>query len=195
MSFPEQYRSQVLTAIQSIDLEKVVRATNILAEARDRGRHIFACGNGGSATTASHFVTDIVKGASYQREPRFRIMSLVDSIPTLTAYSNDVDYDCVFVEQLKNFAAAGDVLIAVSGSGNSKNVVNAVEYANSVGCTTIALTGRDGGRVGPLAALNIQIAHPHMGRIEDAHMIVLHMIGYYFMEGVDRLSGSARNGV
>jgi len=75
MSFPEQYRSQVLTAIQPIDLEKVVRATNILAEARDRGRHIFGCGNGGSATTGSHFVTDIVKGASYRREPRFRIMS------------------------------------------------------------------------------------------------------------------------
>lgn len=194
MNFPELYRAELLKTIQNIDLQKVGRAIEILTEARDRGRHIFTCGNGGSASTASHFVMDIVKCASYQREPRFRIMSLVDSIPTLTAYSNDVDYDCVFVEQLKNFASASDVLIAMSGSGNSKNVVNAVEYANSVGCTTIAFTGRDGGRLGSIATLNIHVGHPHMGRIEDAHMIALHMIGYYFIEGVDRLSGTARNG-
>jgi D-sedoheptulose 7-phosphate isomerase len=109
-------------------------------------------------------------------------MALTDSLPTITAYSNDVSYECVFVEQLKNFAEPGDVLIAVSGSGNSPNVLRAVEYANSIGCHTIGLSGRDGGALGKIAGLSIHVGHPHMGRIEDAHMVILHMIGYYFME-------------
>ena len=182
MEFPAQYRADLLTAIDSIDLEKVGQAIAILAEARDQDRTIFVCGNGGSASTASHFATDLVKGASYKREKRFRILSLVDSLPTLTAYSNDVNYECVFVQQLQNFAKPGDVVIAISGSGNSPNVLRAIEYANSIGCRTIALTGRDGGQLGPLAQLNIQVAHQHMGRIEDGHVIVMHMICYYFMD-------------
>lgn len=181
-AFPQLYKTDLLRAIESIDLEKVSRAIEILARARDDGRHIFVCGNGGSASTASHFACDMVKGASFERAARFRIMALTDSLPTLTAYSNDVGYECVFVEQLKNFAQPGDVVMAISGSGNSPNVLRAIEYANSAGCRTIALTGRDGGRLGPLAELNIQVPNPHMGRIEDAHMIVTHMICYYFME-------------
>jgi D-sedoheptulose 7-phosphate isomerase len=124
----------------------------------------------------------MVKGASYQRDQRFRLMALTDSLPTLTAYSNDVSYECVFLEQLKNFAKPGDLVMAISGSGNSPNVLKALEYGNSIGCKTLALTGRDGGKLGPMAQLNIQVPVPHMGRIEDAHMIVCHMICYYFME-------------
>jgi D-sedoheptulose 7-phosphate isomerase len=186
MEFPELYRAELWKALETVDLSKVGHAIEILAEAREKGRCIFVCGNGGSASTASHFATDMVKGASYNREKRFRILSLVDSMPTLTAYSNDVGYECVFTEQLRNFAQPGDVLMAFSGSGNSPNVLRAVEYANSIGCHTIALTGRDGGRLGPLAQLNIQVSHPHMGRIEDGHFIVMHMIGYYFMDADKR---------
>jgi D-sedoheptulose 7-phosphate isomerase len=181
-SFPSLYKSGLLEAIETIDLERVNQAIAILAEARDQYRRIFVCGNGGSASTASHFVCDMVKGASFNRDKRFRIMALTDSLPTITAYSNDVSYECVFVEQLKNFAESGDVLLAISGSGNSPNVLRAVEYANSVGCHTIALSGRDGGKLGPLSELNIQVSNPHMGRIEDGHMIVMHMICYYFMD-------------
>ena len=181
-TFPQLYKADVLKAIETIDLEKVNQAIAILAAARDEGRHIFVCGNGGSASTASHFACDMVKGASFKRPTRFRMMALTDSLPTITAYSNDVCYDCVFVEQLKNFAEPGDVLIAISGSGNSPNVLRAVEYANSIGCRTIALSGRDGGKLGPLSQLNIQASNPHMGRVEDVHMIVMHMIGYYFMD-------------
>ena len=181
-SFPVNYKSGLLQAIDTVDLDRVREAIRILADARAGGRHIFVCGNGGSASTASHFACDMVKGASFQRVERFRIMALTDSLPTLTAYSNDVDYACVFVEQLKNFAQPGDVLMAISGSGNSPNVLRAVEYANSIGCRTIGLTGRDGGKLGPMAQLNIQVSEPHMGRIEDVHMIVTHMICYYFME-------------
>ncbi len=181
-SFPQRYKSEVLKAIETIDLEKVTRAIEILAQAREEGRTIFVCGNGGSASAASHFACDMLKGASFNRASRFRILALTDSLPTLTAYANDVGYECVFVEQLKNFAQPDDVVLAVSGSGNSPNVLRAIEYGNSIGCRTIALTGRDGGKLGPLAQLNIQVLHPHMGRIEDVHLIVLHMIGYYFMD-------------
>ena len=182
MSFPERYKADLLAALDTIDLERVEQATRLLSQAREEGRRIFICGNGGSASTASHFATDLLKGASFGRARRFRIMALTDSLPTITAYSNDISYECVFVEQLKNFAEPGDVLVTVSGSGNSPNVLRAMEYANSIGCRTIGLSGRDGGAVGKLAQLNLQVSHPHMGRIEDGHMIILHMICYYFME-------------
>lgn len=182
VGFPQLYKTDVLKAIETIDLDKVGQAIDILIRARDENRRIFVCGNGGSASTASHFVCDMVKGASFNRSARFRIMALTDSLPTITAYSNDIGYECVFVEQLKNFAEPGDVLMAISGSGNSPNVLRAVEYANSIGCRTIALSGRDGGKLGSLAQLNIQASNSHMGRIEDVHMVVMHMICYYFMD-------------
>jgi D-sedoheptulose 7-phosphate isomerase len=182
MTYPELYKTEVLKAIDSIDLNKVNQAIDLFRDARANGRRIFVCGNGGSASTASHFACDVVKGASYNRPSRFRIMALTDQIPTLTAYANDVSYDAVFVEQLKNFAEPGDLFLGISGSGNSPNVLRAIEYANTIGCKTIAMTGRDGGKLGPLAQLNIQVPAPHMGRIEDAHMIVCHMICYHFME-------------
>ncbi len=182
MTYPADYLTRLNQTLGTIPLDRVAQAIEWFREARDAGRHIFVCGNGGSAATASHFVTDMVKGASYNREQRFRILALTDSLPTITAYANDVHYECVFAEQLKNFAQPGDLVMGISGSGNSPNVLCAVEYANSTGCRTLALTGRDGGKLGPLAQLNIQVAEPHMGRIEDAHMVVCHMIGYYFME-------------
>jgi D-sedoheptulose 7-phosphate isomerase len=182
MSFPVQYLSQLRSAIEAVDLRKVEQAVEWFREARDAGRQMFVCGNGGSATTASHFVTDMLKGASYGRSRRFRIMALTDSLSTVSAYANDVSYDCVFVEQLKNFAQPGDLVMGLSGSGNSPNVVRAVEYGNSIGCRTVGLTGRDGGKLGPISQLNIHVPDPHMGRIEDAHLIVCHMICYEFME-------------
>jgi len=182
MNYPAEYKSELLKTLDSVDLNLVNQAIEWFKEARANGRQIFVCGNGGSASTASHFACDMVKGASYNRGQRFRIMALTDQLATITAYANDVSYDAVFVEQLRNFARQGDVVMALSGSGNSPNVIRALEYANSIGCRTIALTGRDGGKLAPLGQLSIQVKAPHMGRIEDAHMVVCHMIGYYFME-------------
>lgn len=182
MTFPEQYKTELFKTLDALDLVKVNEAIDWLRKARDEGRRIFVCGNGGSASTASHFACDMVKGASFNRPSRFKIMALTDQLPTITAYANDVSYDAVFVEQLKNFAQPGDLVMGISGSGNSPNVLKAMEYANSIGCKTIGLTGRDGGKLGPMSQLNIQAPVPHMGRIEDAHMIVCHMIGYYFMD-------------
>jgi D-sedoheptulose 7-phosphate isomerase len=182
LEFSLGYKAKLCSALDTIDLQAVSEAIRILQEARANNRHVFVCGNGGSASTASHFVTDMVKGASFQRESRFRIMALTDSMPTITAYSNDVGYDCIFTEQLKNFAGPGDVFMAISGSGNSPNILSAMEYANQARCKTIALTGRDGGKLGPMANVQIRVSEPHMGRIEDGHLIVCHMICYYFME-------------
>ncbi len=182
MSFAQSYRSALINTLATVDASKVDQAIEWFREARDEGRQIFVCGNGGSAATASHFATDIVKGASYLRPARFRIIALTDSLSTITAYANDVGYDCVFAEQLRNFAQPGDIVMAISGSGNSANVVEAVKAGNELGCRTLALTGRDGGKLGPLATLNIHVCEPHMGRIEDAHMIVCHMICYAFMD-------------
>ena len=188
MSYPAQYRKDLIETLEAMDTSTVDRIIAVLTKARDEGRQVFVCGNGGSAASASHFTCDMVKGASFQKDParRFRILALTDMMPTMTAYSNDVSYDAVFVEPLKNFARPGDVLIAISGSGNSPNVLRAMEYASSIGCQTIAMTGRDGGQLGPMAQVNLQVSVPHMGRIEDAHMIACHMIAYHFMDAEGR---------
>jgi len=181
-SFPADYGQNLIQTIQTIDAAKVNQAIELFRDAREHGKAIFVAGNGGSAATASHFVCDMMKGASLNKPSRFRIQALHDSMPTLTAYANDLHYQDAAVEQLKNFAAPGDIYMAISGSGNSPNVIRAMEYANSLGCRTIALTGRDGGKLGPMAELNIQVPEQHMGRIEDAHHIVCHMICYCFMD-------------
>ena len=181
VTFAESYQLEALKAVQSIPIDKVETAIEWFREARAFGRQIFVCGNGGSASNASHFACEVVKGASFNRPRRFRILALTDSMPTITAYSNDVSYEVVFVEQLRNFAESGDIVVGLSGSGNSMNVVRAIDYANSIGCRTVALTGFDGGRLAPLAQLSIQVPTNHMGRAEEAHLAILHMISYYFM--------------
>lgn len=182
MSFPSLYREQLLATIASIDEAKVDQAIAWMAAARDSGRAIFVAGNGGSAATAAHFVCDMVKGASFGKHTRFRIQALSQNLPTLTAYSNDLSYADAMVEELRNFVQPGDLYMAISGSGNSPNVVRAMEFANAHGCKTLALTGNDGGKLGRLAQLNICVPESHMGRIEDAHHVICHMICYAFMD-------------
>ena len=182
MQFPAAYREKLLSTLETIDSALVTQAIEWMKEARGANRALFVAGNGGSAATAAHFVCDMVKGASVGQPARFRIVALGQNLPTLTAYSNDVSYAEALVEELKNFAQPGDVYMAISGSGNSPNVVRAMEYARDLGCRTIALTGRDGGKLGQLAELNIHVPETHMGRIEDAHHIICHMICYCFMD-------------
>ena len=186
MEFAAKYQQSLTETLAALDTKAIDQAILWMKEARDNGQTIFVAGNGGSASTASHFACDIVKGASYTRDKRFKIMALTDNLATITAYSNDVGYDCVFVEQMKNFAKPGDLFLAISGSGNSPNVVTAMDYANKNGIKTIAMTGRDGGKLGPMANLNLHVPSPHMGRIEDAHLIMCHTICYYFMDAEPR---------
>ena len=181
-SFVETYRQQTMDAITAINLAEVEQAIEWFREARAEGRMIFVAGNGGSAATASHLVCDLVKDVSYQKDLRFRAMALQDAIPTATAYSNDVDFTEGIVETLRNFARPGDLYMALSGSGNSMNLVKGIEWANQFGMKTLALTGRDGGKLGAAAQLNIQVSVPHMGRIQDAHHVICHMLSYAFSE-------------
>jgi D-sedoheptulose 7-phosphate isomerase len=182
MTFAESYRQQAVSAITSIDLEQVEQAIEWFREARSNGRMIFIAGNGGSAATASHLVCDLVKDVSYQRDLRFRAMALQDAIPTATAYSNDVDFTEGIAETLRNFAQPGDIYMALSGSGNSMNLVKGAQAARTLGCRTMALTGRDGGKLGAAVDLHIHVPNPHMGRIQDAHHVICHMLSYAFSE-------------
>ena len=133
-------------------------------------------GNGGSASTASHFVCDFNKGLSYGfSAPRYKFICLNDSLPSLTAYSNDVSYEDAFLEQLKNFFRAGDVVVGISGSGNSKNVLKAIEYANANGGISVGLTGYNGGELKKIAQISVHVPIDDMQVAEDAHMMLDHL--------------------
>ena len=182
-SFAQRYVDDLRSVLGGLDAAAIGRAITCLRATRDAGRTIFTCGNGGSAALASHIVADLAKGGSYQKKTRpFRVLSLADNIDTLTAYANDVNYEAVFVEQLRNWAQPGDVLIAISGSGNSPNVLRAVEYASSVGCTTIGLTTGESGRLKDIVTLPLLVPCGHMGRLEDTFLAVAHVLCYAFME-------------
>ena len=181
-TFLENYRSELSGLLRSFDLEQVGRFIEILKQARDEDRQIFVFGNGGSASTASHFAVDMVKGASLGCEKRFRMMALTDQVPTITAYANDIGYQVVFEEPLRNFARPGDIVLAISASGNSPNVLRAVEYANSIACVTLGLCGFQGGRLAPLCHHSLIVHSTHIGRIEDLHMLACHLMCYYFMD-------------
>ncbi|MDP4586071.1 MAG: SIS domain-containing protein [Microbacteriaceae bacterium] len=182
MTYFDDYRGELTAALATIDVTLVERMRELLVDARANGRTIFTCGNGGSASTASHFATDLLKGASYERDQRFKVVALTDATSSISAYSNDVSYDIVYEEQLRNFLQPDDLVVAISGSGNSTNVIRALTYASSVGAHAIAMTGRDGGELGKAATLHINVAEQHMGRIEDAHLAICHMLAFSFID-------------
>ncbi len=180
--FVQQYMRDLATALEDMDVAQLQDIAEILGHARLEGRRIFIIGNGGSALTASHLATDLGKGASFGRRRRFRVMALTESIGIMTALANDVDYSDIFVEQLRNAAEPGDVLICFSGSGNSENVIRAAAHGDSIDMTVVAFTGGDGGRLAQMAEHVWFAPSKHMGRIEDVHMVACHILGYYFME-------------
>jgi D-sedoheptulose 7-phosphate isomerase len=181
-TFAGRYLEDLAEVLRKIDPQAIATAVEWLREARDAEKTIYACGNGGSALIASQMVVDLVKGASWGRPKRFKMIGLTDPAGTIMAYANDVSYDVVFEEQLKNFAVAGDVLIAISGSGNSPNVLKAVQYANRIGCRTIGLTTAAGGQLRTLAQLPLLVPSKHMGRLEDSFFAVTHILCYAFIE-------------
>jgi len=179
MNYPERYKTELLNAIESIDLAQIELVIQILKEARAEGHKVFVCGDAGTDSIASQFLCDMVKEANVNRPERFRILALSDR-PARSSHGEQAER--LFVEQLKSFAEPGDVVIGISVTGNSPNVVNAIDYACWIGCRTVAVTGSDGGKLGSLADVTIQVAVAHVGSVEDAHMIICHMIGYYFVD-------------
>lgn len=178
--FFKNYLLELTGIINMIDAKEFESLVGELASAYERQANIFICGNGGSAATASHFACDINKGVSFGKEKRFRVICLNDSIPTITAYSNDVSYESIFVEQLKNFMNEGDLLIGVSGSGNSENVLRAVRYANEIKAKTFGICGYGGGRLKGTAQKSLVVNSNDMQKVEDAHLIILHCVMQWF---------------
>jgi len=154
----------------------LIEIYNIIKNARDKNMQIFVMGNGGSASTASHFVSDLLKTSITNEANRFKAMSLSDNIPVLLAWSNDVSYDKVFSNQLENFLHEDDVVIGISGSGNSKNVLNAIEFANQKNAITIGLGGKGGGKLSELAKINLTVQSDDMLTIETIHLLICHLI-------------------
>lgn len=176
------YVSAQKAALDSISTLEVENAVDLLREAHTNDRQIFVIGNGGSAANASHFATDLGKGSSDALGKRFRVMSLTDNTPWVTALGNDDDYADIFRRQLENFARAGDVVLGMSVSGNSPNLVNAMNWANDQDLTTIALVSALPGKLSDIAQHVIKVDDTHFGRVEDAHMGICHMLAYAFME-------------
>jgi len=169
-------------AHDSIPLDAVAQLIEKFRQAHKEDRQIFVFGNGGSAANASHFATDLGKGSSDKLGKRFRVLSLNDNASWMTALGNDYAYEDVFVRQLMNYGKAGDLVLAMSVSGNSPNVLKAVEWANKNGLHTIAFVGGKRGKLAELAEQAIVINDAHYGRVEDAHMGICHMLCYAFME-------------
>lgn len=160
-----------------------------LITARNNGKTIFTMGNGGSGSTSSHFVSDLLKTAITNDSNRFKAISLVDNVPVNLAWSNDVSYDCIFSEQLKNFLVDGDVVIGFSGSGNSKNIVNAFEYAKTKGTICIAISGMSGGKISKLADISLIIPSNDMLIIESMHILICHcMINAIREQGIPKFN-------
>jgi len=191
IEFIRGYLDELDATLRALPHEQIAGIIDAIRDVRDRDAQLFVVGNGGSAATASHFAVDLGKGASLNAERRFRVLSLTDNVPWITALGNDLSYEDVFVEQLKNFARPGDLLLAISGSGNSENVLRAVRYANSIGCRTIGLAGFAGGKLREQAQECLVVSSDHMGRIEDGHFVVQHLIVYYFMSLLHAESSAA----
>lgn len=170
------YIGQLKDTLDNLDRKEIVQFANILENARRNGNKVFIFGNGGSGSTATHFACDINKGASLGKEKRHRIIALTDNIPTLLAYSNDLSFDDVFVEQLKNFIEPGDIVVAISGSGNSKNIIKAIEYANELKNVTVGITGFGGGKLREISTYSINANKNDMQISEDIHMILVHLM-------------------
>ena len=172
----QAYRELEIEVFRRLNLEDVNAVMNVLEDARLTGKRIFICGNGGSAATASHFVTDFNKGVSEKQEKKYNFECLNDNTPTLMSVANDIGYEEVFRFPLRNKMKPGDVLIGISGSGNSKNVLNAAEYAKEIGGTVIGIVGYSGGKLKEMADYSIHTDIENMQVVEDLHMVLDHMM-------------------
>jgi D-sedoheptulose 7-phosphate isomerase len=177
-----EYFSRIKTVLDRLVRSEINGFMNLLLESLEKGSRIYIMGNGGSAATASHFAADFNKGLSYKKARRFRMICLNDNIPTLTAYANDVGYEEIFVEPLRNFLEPGDLVIGISGSGNSLDILKAIEYANSIGGTTVGITGFDGGRLKNIATYGVNVPLNDMQVTEDIHMILDHLLYAVFQK-------------
>lgn len=176
------YLDDLRVAIDTLPRDRLVELGDVLYRAYRDGKNVFTLGNGGSASTASHMAADLAKNTIERNMRRFRILSLNDNTALLTALANDLGYDQVFSEQLKNFIRAGDLLIVISASGNSPNVIAAIECARERSAQVAAILGFDGGRAAELADISIVVGSHHYGIVEDVHLVINHVLVDHFKE-------------
>jgi len=172
----DAYQDRLISAMQAVDKQQIIDIIMVLKKAWEQRKNIFLIGNGGSAATASHIACDLNKGVSFGLENRLKVLALNESIPILLALGNDVNFESVFVEQLKNFLEPGDVVIALSGSGNSPNILEAIDYAQKNGAITIGLCGYDGGRLRAMVQHPLHVPVDDQQVAEDIHLIIGHII-------------------
>jgi D-sedoheptulose 7-phosphate isomerase len=172
------YLTRVCQEIQRLDPAQIENLSELIETAYDDGRFVFICGNGGSGANASHLCEDLAKCTlrDFESQRRLKVLSLTDNTAGIMAWANDEGYDRIFVEQLKNLAAPGDLLLAISGSGNSPNILNAVAWANEHGLTTVGITGFSGGKLRSLAQHSLHAAIDDMGLAESLHQVVFHWV-------------------
>jgi D-sedoheptulose 7-phosphate isomerase len=182
------YRQLLTDTLDKLDMTAVDAMVDCFADAHARGATIFTMGNGGSGASASHAAGDFLKGASYGLDQRFKMICLNDNLPSMMAIANDIGWEDIFVEPLKNFLQPGDVVIGISGSGNSKNVLKAADYAKAKGATVIGMTGFKGGKLREVADISIHSDAMDMEVAEDVHMAVFNMVKKVMMA---RLMGDA----
>jgi D-sedoheptulose 7-phosphate isomerase len=185
--FTDHYFDKLKSIMDAIPREKIERVVSVLLDAYQKDRHIFIMGNGGSASNASHFACDLAKIPVPGCDHRLRAMSLTENLPLLTAWSNDTHYFFGFAEQLRNLLNAGDVVIGISGSGNSQNVLNGIAYASSMGGKTIGLIGFSGGKLKNLVHEHLIVPSDNMQRVEDLHLILTHLISTYLKRRIQAL--------
>jgi D-sedoheptulose 7-phosphate isomerase len=179
---PRDYLARCSAEFEKLDLQQVQKLSDDIFAAYETGRFVFICGNGGSGSNSSHFCEDLGKSTlrreDFTREgvKRLKVLSLTDNTPYILAWGNDEGFDRVFVEQLKNFASPGDLLIAISGSGNSPNILNAVEWANQHQVKSWGITGYDGGKLKRINQANLHVPLDDMGMVESIHLILFHWI-------------------
>ncbi|MEA4907156.1 MAG: SIS domain-containing protein [Chloroflexi bacterium] len=176
IDYVQSYLNDLSQIIEALPKDTVVEIGNLLQEAREADKHIFIMGNGGSAATASHIAGDFIKNSRNPGQKRVSIFALNDNAPAVLSLSNDESYEVVYSEQLRSHARPGDLVIAISGSGNSPNVVNAVDAAKEMGLKTIGLTGFKGGKLKEKTDLCLVVPSDNMEMIEDAHMMVGHIL-------------------
>lgn len=173
----ETYIKREIDVLKKLDINAIDKVINVLEEARAKNADIYIFGNGGSAATASHYCCDFNKGVSRETNGnKYRFHCLSDNVPTMMALANDVAYEEIFREQLKGILNKDDLVIGISGSGNSANVVNAVQYAKEVGCKVIGITGYHGGKLRQLADYHLDAEIDDMQIAEDVHMIFDHLM-------------------
>lgn len=172
----QAYLQGLTEVIAGLDLDEIDRLAQLFRRAYDEQRTIFVFGNGGSAATASHYACDLNKGACFRAERKFRVHALTDNLATILALGNDVGYEHIFSEQLKYFCRPGDVAVGISGSGNSANVLRAIELARQLGATTVGICGYGGGKLKPMVDLAVHIRADDMQFVEDVHLILGHVL-------------------